>query len=402
MQLEQSVMVRGPISLLIVGAISLFMFLLVSLGPRGFEGILPEPVIAMLESGGGMVMVGEGGGSILGGSKKTSGNTPSDMLIDGRGGLIADGPIAALEGNRPVFIDAVLEGHETRIAKHIPAEITTIRAISGCKPTPPQAGTVVGHVMAADSDLGLSLLTYNDQTLAAAVQQFVDVYRNVGMAKVEVGPGLAYQSYDVAVTETGSPVYLVLVNMYGHRVWNIHLAPGARVERVVLLGGGQAGVANLDPVVPVEVMSAMGLADCGIVPAYAANTGTDTAGAMAQAPGLGGDEAEAEAELKQAGLDALVTAWNTWFRDSFGVLADETRAGFDKGMVSVVGPLPGEADPKAVYAPIEGSRIRVTQDKYFEIRGQSAKAESFAGRVEAIATSFAFGDLKFLRQGVSF
>jgi hypothetical protein len=71
-------------------------------------------------------------------------------------------------------------------------------------------------------------------------------------------------------------------------------------------------------------------------------------------------------------------------------------------MVSVVGPVPGEADLKAVYAPIQGARIRMTQDTYFEIRGQSGTDDSFAGRVEAIAKTFAFGDLGYLRQGVSF
>lgn len=395
-------MIRGPISLVIVGAISLFMFALVSLGPRAFEGILPASLVEIMENGGMMQTLGDGGALFVTAGRKSAGDTPSDLLFDGRGGLVARGPIAALEGNRPVFIEDVIDGHQTRIAKDIPAEVTTIRPISGCKVTPPLEGTAVGHVSAGSSELDLALLTYNDQTLAGAVQQFVDTYRGLGLGQVGAVSGLAYQSYDVAVTETRRPVYLVLVNSYGHRIWNIHLAPGARVERVVLLGGDQAGVANLDPVVPVEVMSAKGLEDCGVVPTYAANTGTDTGGAMAQAPGAGGDEAEAGAEARRAEREALAAAWGVWFRDSFGVVSDETRAGFDTGMVSVVGPLPGEADPKAVYAPIEGSRIRVTQDKYFEILGQSPKPETFAGRVEAIATSFAFGDLTYLRQGVSF
>jgi hypothetical protein len=381
-------MIRGPISLLIVGAISLSIFGLASLGPRGFEGLLPAPVVAILER---QAFLSDMGG-------KSSGNAPSDLLDDGRGGLIARGPIAAMEGNRPVFIADVLDGHETRIAGHIPAEITMIRPISGCRLTPPQEGTAVGHVTAGDSELELALMTYSDQTLARAVQQFVDVYRAHGSAKAAAGSELTYKSYDVAVTETRQPVYLVLVNLSGHRIWNIHLAPGARVERVVLLGGDQAGVANLDPVVPVEVLPAAGLADCGIVPAYAANTGKETEGAMAQAPGSGSDAPDGE----PLAVPDDVAAWNTWFRDSFGVLAGETRAGFDKGMVSVVGPLPGEADPKAVYAPIQGAQIRMTQDKYFEIRGQASEMESFADRVKAIATTFAFGDLTYLRQGASF
>lgn len=384
-------MIRGPISLLIVGALSLFMFGLVSLGPRGFEGYLPEPVIAMLE-GGGLF----DGGSFGGG--RPTGKTPSDLLDDGNDGLNARGPIAALAGNRPAFISDVIDGHMTRVSKDIPAEIMTIRPITGCKLTPPLEGTAVGHVTAGNSGLDLALRTYNDRTLAAAVQGFVDSYRASGIGKVADGEGIAYQSYDVAVTETARPVYLVLLNFRGNRIWNIHLAPGARVERVVLLGGDQAGVANLDPVVPVEVIPATGLADCGLSPAYALNPGHRFFEVLRDGPGTYKDEAEANLVK----MEEAIAAWNIWFRDSFGVRADETRAGFDTGMVSVVGPLPGDEDPRPVYTPIEGARIRMTQDKYFEIQGQSIKAESFSGRVEAIASSFAFGDLTYLRQGVSF
>ncbi len=391
-------MSRGPISLVIVGLISLFLVTLVALGPRRLAGILPEPVIAMLERQPFLPRFGDGGGSFGGGGRLPAGTTPSDLLAADPDGLLAQGPIAALQGNRPVFIDAVIDGYETRIAGAVPAEITTIRPISGCKLTPPQDGTAVGHVTAGESGLALGLLTYNDRTLAAAVQRFVDTYRELGTAQADAGAELAYQAYDVAVTETRRPVYLVLVNGRGNRIWNIHLAPGARVERVVLLGGDQAGVANLDPVVPVEVLPAAGLAACGIVPAYAADTGTDAAGAVAGQAG----SAEAGATVDPAAGADRMAAWNTWFRDSFGVRADETRAGFDRGMVSVVGPVPGEADLKAVYAPIQGARIRMTQDTYFEIRGQSGTDDSFAGRVEAIAKTFAFGDLGYLRQGVSF
>jgi hypothetical protein len=323
---------------------------------------------------------------------------PGQFLQDDPEGLRVQGPIAAMAGNRPVLIKDVIADHKTSVFQDIPAEITMIRPISGCKPTPPLEGTVVGHVTAGSSGLNLAFLTYDDAALAAAVQDFVNAYRATGSTEVPTSPGIAYESYDVAVTDTRRPVYLVLVNPEGRRIWNIHLAEGARVERVVLLGGDHAGVANLDPVVPVEVMSDKSLAECGIFPAYPLNAGHRFFGDLADATG----GAKVEAEQKLAKLQSRVDAWDTWFRDSFGVDAGTTRAGFDSGMISVVGPQPGAEEPKAVYAPIQGSRIRMTQDNYFEIVGQSTEADSFAGRVRAIATTFAFGDLTSLRQGVSF
>jgi hypothetical protein len=233
--------------------------------------------------------------------------------------------------------------------------------------------------------------------LASAVQGLVDAYRSSGSTEVSAPSGLAYAAYDVAVTETKAPVYLVLEARTGNLVWNLHLAPGARIERVILLGGAHVGVANLDPVVPVEVLPGPAMAACGIRPAYPLNPGHLFFQSMAN-----GAMSRDEATAKLGAIDDAVAAYDIWFRDSFGVLAEATRAGFDEGSVSVVGSVPTGDAGRAVYAPIEGARIRMTQDQYFDIKGQVAEGADFAGRVKAIATSFAFGDLKTLRQGVAF
>lgn len=382
-------MIRGPISMLIVGAFMLAGLAVFLKGPDAVAQYLPDPLVAALDN------------ALKGGfnsSVKGSGETAADFLDDDVDGLSAHGPIAALPGNRPVFIDDVLTGHTTRVSDDVPAEITMIRPISGCRLTPPLAGTKVGHVTSSATGLTLGFQTYNDADLAEAVQGLVNTFRDTGTVTVSEPARLSYEAYDVAVTEIGAPVYLVLESGLGNRLWNIHLAPGARVERVVLLGGTHVGVANLDPVVPVEVLPGAAMTACGIEPAYPLNPGHRFFDVLKNGQGT----AKAEAEAKFAIMQDRISAYNTWFRDSFGVLADETRAGFDGGMVSVVGVQPGETEPKAVYAPIQASRIRMTQDSYFEIRGQVAEGEDFAGRVKAIATSFAFGDLKTLRQGVAF
>jgi hypothetical protein len=84
------------------------------------------------------------------------------------------------------------------------------------------------------------------------------------------------------------------------------------------------------------------------------------------------------------------------------VLAGESRIGFDAGTISVIGPVPTGAEPKAAYDPIAGARIRTTQDQFFEIKGQVAAGQDFTARVRAIATEFALGNLAMLSQGVDF
>jgi hypothetical protein len=379
---------RGLISLVVVGATVLAAVALLALRPQALDGVLPSAAVS--------VLTGLGGSTVRAADAK-----PADFIEDSPDGLRASGPIAAEVGNRPLFIDAVMTGYSTRVGTDIPAEITTIRPILGCRFTPPMAGTVVGHATSGTSGLALALSTYNDSHLAEAVQTFVDRYRRLGPDTPFEASGPAYEAYDVAVTETKAPVYLVLESGSGNRIWNLHLAPGARIERVILLGGDQAGVANLDPVVPVEVMLNDGLAACDIQPAYPLNPGHLLV-QTAQGRVSSADLTRAQAEAQLASVQTAADAYDVWFRDSFGVMAGQSRVGFDAGTLSVIGPIPDAAAPKAAYDPIAGARIRTTQDQFFEIKGQVAEGQDFAARVRALATDFASGNLATLAQGVDF
>lgn len=321
----------------------------------------------------------------------------ASFLANTPDGLVATDAIAAGARNQPFLISDVMLDHAAATISDVPAEITAIRPVMGCRLTAPEAGTVVGHATAGKSGMALPLSTYGDADLAVGVQDFVNAYRAGAEADWAGQEAHAYEGYDVAVTETGAPVYLVLESGSGNQIWNIHVAEGVRIERVVLLGADQAGVANLDPVVPVEVLLNDGLTACGIRPAYALNSAHRLFGAVAA-----GEMTRAENEAFLAELSTAIDAYDVWFRDSFGLRAGESRAGFDVGTMSMVGPQPKTAEAKAVYAPINGARIRVTQDTYFEIRGQVPEGEDFASRVMAIATAFAYGDLNTLRQGVTF
>lgn len=370
------------IKLVIIGGSLATIAALAAVGPRPFEGYLPPAAAAFVED-----VVGPNGLLGQGGNVK-AGAVAADFLVDGPEGLQATGPIAASAGNVPVFISDVLSGHETNVERAFPAAITTIRPILGCLLTPPMEGSFVGYATGSGTALPMALVSYSDADLAMGVVDFVDRYRKRGIAAPVPGDAYAFHAQDIVVTETGAPVYLVLENTGGNRIWNIHLAEGARVERVVLLGGAQSGVGNLDPVVPVEVILDDGLAGCGIRPAQPLNRGH----ALLQTA------SDAEATL----IAEAAAAYDIWFRDSFGVTASESRVGFDGGSVALIGPLPGAAGPKVRYATITGADIRTTQDTYFEIVGQVAEGQDYGSRVMDLATGFAFGDLTILRQGVSF
>ena len=81
-------MVRGPISLLIVGALSLAVLALVVGGPKVFDGILPPRVVEMLATFGQPGMIGD--------QAKGDGSLPEHYLDDTSNGLEAFGPIAEI------------------------------------------------------------------------------------------------------------------------------------------------------------------------------------------------------------------------------------------------------------------------------------------------------------------
>jgi hypothetical protein len=336
--------------------------------------------------------------STFGGGQRTA-ETPQELLSDSSDGWRAEGPIAALAGGGAAFIDDVIDGYSTRVKGDAPARTETLAPLQGCQPTRPSAEAAVAHARASDSDKPtLGLATYNDADLAAAVQSFAAHVRATGTKPRPSLDRLAFEAYDVAVTETARPVYLVLEAGAGQVIFNVHMAPGARLERVVILGGDQAGVANVAAEVPVEVMRGPELAACGLVPFYPLNPNHLFFQSIAN-----GVIKEDEAQTRQAEFASLAQAWDAAFTGMFGVGAIESLAGgWSRGGLSVAGPVPASPEVRAVWAPIEGSVMRLTLDQYVDHRGLEGQGADFASTVEAVATAFAWGDLKTLKRGVQF
>lgn len=392
-------MVRGPVSMAIVGLISLMMFGLVFGGPRVLDRVLPESALAWIEENDSLGLFGDGTDMVSFTTEASNGDDPASHLHDGKDGWRASDKVAAMPGNSAVFLRDVMSGRrKSRGAS--PAAVEVIRPMTGCSFTPPTAGAFVGHVSAwGSNNMALGLSTYGDAELAAAVRGFGKVYRETGLRQVPGLSGLTFDAFDVAVTETGKPVYLVLQGRGGNRLWALHLAPGAQLERVVLLGGNQAGVAHLPDGVPVEVMREDEMAACGLPgPAYPLNPGALLFQSL-EAGVL--DQEEASATL--AMIDAKVQDYDRWFRSAFGVSALETMAGnWDGGSVAVAGPLPATPEARAVWHPLTQAQAWITADTYVEYDALTEQGVDFRARVLAIAESFAWGDLKNLRQGVEF
>lgn len=395
-------MVRGPVSMVIVGVLSLGMVALLFGGPRVFEKVLPASAIAWLETfgtDGTMQGIGDGGGFFgLGGTKSAGGDgaDPMSKLRDRKDGWEADASVATLQGGGLAFVGDVLQGHSARVRDHAPAEVSVLTPVTGCRFTPPSAEAHIGHAQAAKGT-SIGLATYNDSHIAEAVQVLVNVYRKNGTLRKATLNAHSYEVFDIAVTETARPVYLVLVGWHGLTVFNIHLAPGARIERVALIGGDQIGVANLDPAVPVEVLRGDEAAACGAVPFYPPNPGNLFFQSV--------ENGAIKPEELPGYLERFATAlagWEGYFQANFGTGATQSLSGDVGGvLVAAVGPVPVAPEARAVWRPVKGAALRVTVDQYVEMPG-APEGQDFASVVEGVARAFAWGDLKNLSQGVEF
>lgn len=385
-------MVRGPVSMVIVGIVLLFIFGLVGLGPRAFEAVLPERAIVWLETMGGM----DGVPTFPSGTRaaRSTGDSAADLVRDSSDGWKAVKPVAALAGGGAAFVEQAIDGYTIRLNSASPGETEVIEPLADCTPVPPSDDAAFAHAaISGDTGLDLGLYTYSDEDLAKAAQVFVNVFRKSGRKEKGGGNALAYQAYDVAVTETARPVYLVVEATHGRRIVNLHLAPGARLERVVLLGADEMGVANLPEGVPVEVIRGATLHACGARPSYPLNPGHLFF--QSRASGAIKPEEAAETEAKIAGN---VAAWEALFGQMFGQSAQETLAGgWQGGTLAVAGPLPATPEGRAVYAPIAGAKVRLTVGQYVETAAMARAGQGFAARVEAIVTAFAWDDLENLR-----
>jgi hypothetical protein len=389
-------MVRGPVSMVIVGVIGLVMFGLVAGGPRLFAKILPDSAVVWLDDMGGFAtgdMLSFSGDDGAGGDPALA----ASHLRDSSDGWKPDGKIAALPGGGAAFVDQVIAGYTTRIKGTAPAHVDPLAEVSGCAFTPPTPGAHIGHAaIRGQTGLEIPVATYGDADLAAAVQVLVNAYRDTGGARKSTLSGLRFEVFDIAVTETAKPVFLVLETGAQQRLFNLHLAPGARLERVILIGGDQTGVANLPPGVPVEAMRAETAAACDYAPFYPLNPGH-----LFYQSVENGAIAPDEALQRMDDFAQAAFAWEQTFRTAFGAGAAETLSGgWAGGTLATVGPLPASPEGRAVYAPIRGATLQVTVDQYVEFEGQDPE-QGFDARVKAIATAFAWGDLKNLRQGVA-
>lgn len=287
-----------------------------------------------------------------------------------------------------LWAQQVLSGFSVTTSKSgIPASLSELAVMGGCEFRAPISGEIVGNVHIGTAAMKGPVYAWNAADIQERAGKFIERYKDYGeKAQLSFEDGDRFSVIDVAVTETAGPVYLVLQSEAGSPIWNIHAAEGVQIAHVAVISRERAGVANLDPEIPVQIMDGKAASRCKAAPmrkpderwrfiAAAREQGTDVD------------------DIVQKNEDGHA-AYDRWFSKRFGIGSEADVIGADVAGQVLVGPLPVSADARARFRPIEGAAIAVTPSDNIMAADEAAYTARHNEQLMEIATSAAGGDLK--------
>lgn len=253
----------------------------------------------------------------------------------------ADDAITATAVGMPVFRSEVFAEWQASTMDDVPRIVGRFPVTQTCDP-PSISGRAV-LLRAPESPLRAGLQAWDRETFREAVDAIIAAQRATNKVREVKAMGVSeragFAAYDVAVTDPG-PVHLVLLSRGKRMVWNLHLATGAELAGVTLIGGAGDALANVPEGVPVLSLSREALAGCGVVEAYPYEP--DGFFYRNHAAGVVSDE---EFARMNAEMDAKAAVWEDWLRQSFGVAPGTQAIGYDAGASALIGPVPAEPVP---------------------------------------------------------
>lgn len=314
------------------------------------------------------------------------------------------GPIMATQGD-PVFLGDVFADWRVSSAKEVLGAPLFIEERSDCRVTPPAPGARVYNIALDEPTQDIGLFAYARADLILATSTWIDRVQGAEAPSERIlspKPEIfGFEVVDIAVTETEAPVHLVLQSVAGERpmalsalntIANIHLAPGAHISGVTLLGGDAMAVANLPDGTPVEAISRDTMLECGLENRalrrlrYEVNKETRDSMTLT-------DEEIAALHNR---ADAKARAFNDWFEVQFGTRSVETRFGYESGRGALAGPVPGNEAARLAFSPLAGADFQVFSPGPLMRHGHDNWEDEFRAAILALAADMAGGDIALL------
>jgi len=318
----------------------------------------------------------------------------ADYLVARAWGVIAEGPVATHDRSPAVFIGDAIADWRPADEDEVVGRVQMLLDSPDCAMPAPAAGADVVNLLVEHPASKSGLYSFTDAELLTGVHDWFRNIRGGEPGKTATVPwpkkDYEYRVHDIAVTETGRPVHLVVQNPSdSHHLYNFHLAPGAIVAGVSMLGGSANAVANLPEGVPVAVMTRLALEACGIRVQDKARGEAALARVIRDKPYMDDDEIAAA----RAALDAEVAAYDGWFQGQFAIPSVEGRIGLSYAEVSLIGPVPDDPGLAAVaYRPLAGAYVVVQAEDYLKVEGLHAWPQAYRDEVTRLGGLIAGGD----------
>ena len=310
-------------------------------------------------------------------------------------GSIAQPGIIVGKGQTIFWAQAALAGYRITTLTDLPSKIVVAQTSTECRFQKPAAGEMIGNVHIGRSHIGLKymaapIFAFSRSELAERTKQFIAAYKQDGDENALPSDAVndRLRAVDVVVTETAKPVYLVLQNEASSVLWNIHAAPGVKIAHVAVISSGTAGIANLDPAIPVEFMNQPVLEHCKVVPARKPAKDWLFVQQVEVDPSL-------TDKLKQN--EDLYTAYSSWFHDNFGIDGEDDVVGIQEASQVLVGPLPATEEARVAFKPLAGAEVRIAREDFVFAGSEDDYTAKHEQMVLEMATKMAGGNLQSLR-----
>lgn len=355
----------------------------------------------------------EGVESLAGPKKRTetemTEGAPQDHWHYRDGLASATGPVAATSDAMPDFMTSTIAGWREATRHDVVAKLRLLPEVERCTPTPPAENAQVAAFYTLGGGADVRLWTYSKKQVADVAEQWIKSIQGYnpddgrfGMPPSGVPRPVAsyqYQVLDVAVTEVGHPVHVVLEqlaykNAPTQKIYNFHLAEGVEISGVTIVGGAVGGVANLSETVRVEHVTDENLADCGLVQRHYRRVETFERDITRENRTLYGNDARRLREEIAPDVSAFrrdAVEYAGWFKQSFGVDHFANVRGMDFARGLRIGPALAEGKAP-VYRHFAGAVVTLSAKDYLRFKGGHEWPEAFQDDVLTLATEVAGGD----------
>src|SRR5262245_62440446 len=334
--------------------------------------------------------------SLIGGCSDSDGVPGGDPTLeaDTRGSIAQPGIIVG-KGQSIYWAQAALAGFRITTLTDLPAKIVLAPTSAECRFQKPAAGDLIGNVHIGRSHIGVEymaapIFAFSRKELTERTKGFIEAYKLSGDEKALPSDAVSdrLRAVDVVVTETQKPVYLVLQNEASRVLWNIHAAPNVKIAHVAVISSGTAGIANLDPAVPVEFMNQPVLEHCKVVPVRKPASDWLFVQQVQVDPSLAD-------KLKEN--EDLYSAYSNWFHANFGTDAEDDVIGIQEASHVLVGPLPATEEERVAFKPLAGADVRIASEDFVLAGSEDTYRAKHEQMVLELALKMAGGNLQTLR-----